>query len=293
MAVAALLGSATACGGADTPAARPATQLTVSTTAPSSTTPGPSATSGATASTTTPAPATTPAPSTAGPAIGATGRLAGRVVTIDPGHNGGNGAHPREINALVDAGNRRKECDTTGTATDGGYPEAAFTWDLAQRVQQLLQAEGARVVLTRTDNTGWGPCINQRAAIGNLNRSDAAVSLHADGGPAGGRGFHVILPSPVAGLNDAIVAPSERLGRQLAAAYAAGTGMPPATYVGRDGLDRRDDLGGLNLSTVPKVFIEAGNMRNATDAALLSDPGFRQRAALALTEGITRYLRTP
>ena len=31
----------------------------------------------------------------------------------------------------------------------------------------------------------------------------------------------------------------------------------------------------------------------ATDAALLSDPGFRQRAALALTEGITRYLRTP
>ncbi|MFZ4519838.1 MAG: N-acetylmuramoyl-L-alanine amidase, partial [Microthrixaceae bacterium] len=212
------------------------------------------------------------------------------VVTIDPGHNGGNGAHPREINALVDVGNRRKECDTTGTSTNAGYAEATYTWDLAQLVQQVLQERGAKVVLTRNDNTGWGPCITQRAAIGNVARSDAAVSLHADGGPAGGRGFHVILPKAVPGLNEAIVAPSDRLGRDLAAAYAAGTGMPPADYIGSGGLDRRDDLGGLNLSTVPKVFIETGNMRNATDAGLLVDPAFRQRAGVAIADGITRYL---
>ena len=56
----------------------------------------------------------------------------------------------------------------------------------------------------------------------------------------------------------------------------------------------RSDLGGLNLSDVPKVFIETGNMRNATDARLLVTPSFRQRAARALARGLERFvLRQP
>jgi N-acetylmuramoyl-L-alanine amidase len=74
------------------------------------------------------------------------------------------------------------------------------------------------------------------------------------------------------------------------AAYRAGTGLPYATYLGRQGLDRRSDLGGLNLSDVPKVFVETGNMKNATDAALLEDPQFRRQAARALARGLTRFL---
>ena len=46
--------------------------------------------------------------------------------------------------------------------------------------------------------------------------------------------------------------------------------MPYATYLGNAGLSERSDLGGLNLSDVPKVFIETGNMRSATDAARCS-----------------------
>ena len=45
--------------------------------------------------------------------------------------------------------------------------------------------------------------------------------------------------------------------------------MPDSTYDGVDGLESRNDLAGLNLTTVPKVLIECGNMRDATDAALL------------------------
>ncbi len=67
--------------------------------------------------------------------------------------------------------------------------------------------------------------------------------------------------------------------------------MPFATYIGTgDGLSARDDLGGLNLSTVPKVFIETGDMQNAIDLALLEDPSFRQRAAQSIAEGLAAYL---
>ena len=68
------------------------------------------------------------------------------------------------------------------------------------------------------------------------------------------------------------------------------TGMPTSTYYASDGLAERTDLGGLNLSNVPKVFVETGNMRNATDVALLESPAFRQSEAQALAAGLDRFL---
>ncbi|GAA2304307.1 N-acetylmuramoyl-L-alanine amidase [Nonomuraea roseoviolacea subsp. roseoviolacea] len=217
--------------------------------------------------------------------------LAGKVVVIDPGHNGGNAAHPAQINRQVDIITGRKPCNTTGTSTDAGYPEHAFTWDVARRLRPLLLAEGAKVVLTRPDDEGVGPCVTERAAIGNKARADAVLSVHGDGAVASGHGFHVILPGLVAGHNDAIIRPSRRLGLDVRDAFHRLTGLPYATYTARNGLSVRTDLGGLNLSTRPAVFIECGNMRNRGDAAKMSDPRFRQRMAAALAAGMTRYLK--
>ena len=209
---------------------------------------------------------------------------------LDPGHNGGNRFHAREIGRLVDAGTLRKACDTVGAETVSGYPEWAFTLDVARRLAGILRRAGGRVVLTRTSSRGWGPCITRRAAIGNQARADAALSIHADGGPAGGRGFHVIRPARARGLTDDVAAPSRRLALAVRAAYGTGTALPPSSYAGSNGIDVRSDLGGLNLSDVPKVFVETGNMRNIRDAALLSDGGFRQRIAVALAQGLDAFL---
>jgi N-acetylmuramoyl-L-alanine amidase len=217
--------------------------------------------------------------------------LSGKTVAIDPGHNPNNWKHLAEIDTPVPAGGFRKACDTTGTESADGYTEAAFNFDVATRLARMLKAAGARVVLTRTAQTPWGPCINERAAIGNRAHANAAVSIHADGGPEDGRGFDVIYP-PNTGFTRRIAGASKRLALDLRNAFATDTGMPPATYVGHDGLDARTDLGGLNLSTVPKVFVEAGNMRNPTDAHLLESPTFRQRAARALALGLETFLRS-
>ncbi|MEV4559779.1 N-acetylmuramoyl-L-alanine amidase [Kitasatospora sp. NPDC049285] len=228
------------------------------------------------------------------PAASAAGRpLAGRTVLLDPGHNTGNARHTTEINRQVDIGNARKECDTTGTATNAGYAEADFTLDVVHRARQILQDRGAKVVLTQDGDRAWGPCIDERARIGNEAKADAAVSVHGDGAPASGSGFHVIMPARVtAGVADTsgIVDPSHRLGVLLRDTFKAGTGEPYADYIGQQGLDTRSDLGGLNLSKVPKVFIECGNMRNAADAKRLTDPQWRQQAAQALADALTSYL---
>ncbi|MFE9764724.1 N-acetylmuramoyl-L-alanine amidase [Streptomyces sp. NPDC005808] len=234
---------------------------------------------------------TSPSPS----APAAATPLKGKVVVIDPGHNPGNFQHTAEINRKVDIGTNSKECDTTGTATNAGYPEAQFTLDVARRLRTILQQQGATVKFTQDGDRSWGPCIDERAEIGNAAHADAAVSIHADGAGAGRRGFHVILPGPVhdgAADTRPIVAPSRELGERIAGDFARETGTAPSNYIGDGtGLDVRTDLGGLNLSTVPKVFIECGNMRDSKDAALLTSGAWRQRAAHGISEGIVSFLR--
>jgi N-acetylmuramoyl-L-alanine amidase len=216
--------------------------------------------------------------------------LAGRTITVDPGHNGGNFTHARQIGRLVPDGNGEKECDTTGTAAPDGYREADFNWSVAERLRALLQAAGARVVMTRSSNTGVGPCVNERAAIGNRAHSDAAISIHADGGPPGGSGFAILTPAPIPGGSDgAILAPSHRLAVGLRAALVR-IGLHTSTYDGHAGLAPRTDLGGLNLSTRPKVFVEVANMQNHADEAPMERSGYRELLARALLAGLERFL---
>ncbi|MFD0144251.1 MULTISPECIES: N-acetylmuramoyl-L-alanine amidase [unclassified Streptomyces] len=238
-------------------------------------------------------PATASAPGTPPPA-GAL-PLAGRTIVVDPGHNPGNFQHSREINQKVDIGTHRKECDTTGTSTATDYTEAAFTLDVSHRLRDLLKAQGAKVILTHDADRPFGPCIDERARIGNSARADAVVSVHADGSATGNRGFHVIVPAQVSsGAADTtkIVGPSRDLGEEIARHFARTTGTAPSNYLGEGtGLDVRDDLGGLNLSTVPKVFVECGNMRDSKDAALLTNAAWRQKAAQGIADGIGTYLK--
>ncbi|MBC2873988.1 MULTISPECIES: N-acetylmuramoyl-L-alanine amidase [Streptomyces] len=225
---------------------------------------------------------------------GGDGPLRGKVVVIDPGHNIHNQQHTAEIDRSVDIGTGRKECDTTGTSTNSGYAEATFSLDVAHRIRSILQAQGATVTLTHDGDRPFGPCVDERAAIGNKAHADAALSVHADGAAPGQRGVHVILPAKVKGGRAdtaPIVDPSKELGERVLGRFVQATGSIPSNYIGHNtGLDVRSDLGGLNLSTVPKVFIECGNMRDPQDAAQLTDDGWRQKAAQGIADGIREFV---
>jgi N-acetylmuramoyl-L-alanine amidase len=215
--------------------------------------------------------------------------LAGKVVGIDPGHNGGNFDDPDYIDRLIWNGRESETCDTTGTETASGYTEARFNFNVATFLREDLEHDGARVVLTRHSDTGVGPCVTTRAEIINHARADVAIDIHADGGPVSGRGFTVL--EPVAdGPNDKVITASVRFGSDVRAAMLAYTAMPESNYYGSTGVIFRDDLAGLNLTTVPKILIECGNMPNPADAALLTSTAFQQKIARALTAAIVAFL---
>jgi N-acetylmuramoyl-L-alanine amidase len=224
---------------------------------------------------------------------GAPRPLSGKVIVIDPGHNPNNPAHVAQIDQLVNAGGFLKPCDTTGTQTDAGYPEFDFTLDVARRARAILRAAGARVILTQNGHTPYGPCVNQRARLGNHARAQAVVAIHADGGPPDGYGFAILVPELVRNAsadNSMIIEPSRRLAAAMISHFRSATGQPLSTYLGAGGIMPRADLAGLNLSTVPKVFIECANMRNAQDATKVTDAAWRAEAGAAIAASLAAFV---
>jgi N-acetylmuramoyl-L-alanine amidase len=213
--------------------------------------------------------------------------IAGMVVFIDPGHNGSNDA---SIGRQVPTGRGgTKDCQTSGTATNSGYMEHTFTWDTALRVRAELNALGVRTAMSRGDDTGLGPCVDARAAAANALHPNAILSIHADGGPPSGRGFHVNYSAPP--LNHAQAGPSVQYARIMRDQMQA-SGIPPSNYIGQDGLYGRSDLAGLNLAQYPSILVECGNMKNPVDSALMESADGRQKYADALVRGVAGFLAT-
>lgn len=233
--------------------------------------------------------AATAAAARAGQEAVAPAPLKGKIIGIDPGHNGRNWTDPGFLAKQIWNGREWEDCDTTGTQTASGYTEARFTFRVATYLAADLKNDGAKVVLTRTSNRGIGPCVNRRARILNRAHANVSIDIHADYGPRTGRGFTVL--QPVAdGPNDKVITSSVRFGHDVHRAMRRHTRIMISNYYGHNGYIFRKDLAGLNLTTMPKVLIECGNMNNRRDARMLTSTAVQKAIARALEAAIIRFL---
>jgi N-acetylmuramoyl-L-alanine amidase len=231
------------------------------------------------------------APATAVTPAKPEGPLAGRLILVDPGHQLGN-SNPRFRTQIAQTrfnGTIVKGCNTTGTATNAGFPEATFTWRVATRLKALLEQAGARVEMTRSTNSydAWGPCVWDRAKQANRLGADAMVSIHADGAAPSSRGFFVLAPGLVKGWTEDVVKPGRRLANAMIEGMA-GAGAPRSNYISGQLMISRDTTS-LNFSNVPTVTVELGNMRNATEARRMSSAAGQKQYAQWLFAGLERY----
>ena len=164
---------------------------------------------------------------------------------------------------------------------------------MARRLQARLEGLGAKVVLTRHSNRQdrWGPCVDERGRAGNAIPADLKISLHGDGSyTRGAHGFHVIAPTDRRPWTHDIYGASKRLALDVRARLRD-AGFAVANYIaGGDGLDFRADLATLNLSDVPTVMVELGNMRDRRDARRMTSAAGQDDYARGLARGVVRYL---
>ncbi|HZK05692.1 MAG TPA: N-acetylmuramoyl-L-alanine amidase [Actinomycetaceae bacterium] len=234
------------------------------------------------ASSANPRPAAGPTPSAPPPTSAPALPLEGVRVVLDPGHNSDNASNPRTIGAQVpDGRGGTKACNTVGTSTFDGYPEHAFTWDVADRTRAFLEDDGAEVFLTR-GASGVGPCVDARGQAPGVYEADLMISIHGNGSESqAARGFFVMVVATP--LHELQGEPSQMLAEDVASSLEE-AGFPVSNVSERIGL--RNDLATLNHATRPSVMVELAEFRNPEESQAVQDPEVRARYARALADAV-------
>lgn len=180
------------------------------------------------------------------------------TVCLDPGHGPGN------VNG----------------SPDGTYKEWEFTWDMAQRVKALLEAQGVSVVLTKTaDNY---PSLTERAETSNQAQPDCFVSIHTnaagEGGWSSASGLEIYTSAgPMTAQRNVLAS------KLVNAFHAAGVSL-------RSEPIKHEMYTVLVKTDAPAALIEYGFHTNKTDTEYLKDSKYRDKLAEATAKGICTYL---
>lgn len=205
-------------------------------------------------------------------------KVQNKIICIDPGHGIFTENRDEKLAPNSDA---LKPAYKEGTK--GSYSvEDTVTLAVAKKVKEKLEALGATVIMTRSDEYTTMSNI-ERAEFANSNNADISVKLHADGTEEGGSGLTMLVPGSAYISDKSMLANSKKLGNAILKHAAAQTGSANrGTYT-------NTQMAGFNWSKVPAALFEMGFMTNTSDEAKLNDPDYQNKLAEGITQGIVEY----
>jgi len=212
------------------------------------------------------------------------------TIVIDPGHG------------IPDNGAENKHL---------GLKERVLTLDTAFRLKKVLEAQGYKVVLTRTTDYGISPDkrldLRRRAEITAEVKADLFISIHFNsagqyvpgeniGAVHGTETFRftprhqIPISRSVHKAEDDDANPGDKndqwntlLGYCIHRALLGGIGSYDR------GL-RHDKLAVLRLAPCPAVLVESGYLTNDAEARKLATPAYRQEIAEGIAAGVRAYV---
>ena len=187
------------------------------------------------------------------PAIDSISPLSGLTITIDPGH------------------------PPVGATGPTGLWEPEATLPIGLKAQELLQAKGVNVVMTRT--TADPVALNLRPAIGRRANSHAFVSIHLNAVPDGTNPFRVQGTAtyhyhPLSG----------GLAELVQRAAVQQLSLP-------DNGVKRENFAVVRGTWMPSVLVEGAFIILPDQEAALRTPEYQARYAQAIVEGLEAYFR--
>ncbi|MCL4516746.1 MAG: N-acetylmuramoyl-L-alanine amidase [Firmicutes bacterium] len=178
--------------------------------------------------------------------------LKGRRIAIDAGHGGSD----------------------PGSMGSNGAMEKEITLDIAKKIQAILQQRGATVVMTRTDDS-FVP-LDARADQANAARTEVFVSVHTNS-------FRRDSTNGVETYYYGGRRESFRLAQEIQRFMLEASGLADRW------VKATRDLVVVRDTKMPAVLAEVAFISNPEEEKLLQDPSFRQKAALAIANGLEAY----
>lgn len=188
------------------------------------------------------------------------GTLSGVCILVDAGHGG------------YDGGAR---------AINGGLWEKEFNLQMAQQIKIALEAQGAKVIMTRTEDKAFAdrkrPDLDARLQMARDGSADILISVHMNQ-------YH----DPREAGPQVFYRKNNEDSRLLAGCLQEALihGLQPSRV--------RSALAGdyymLSLP-IPSVLVECGFISNPQEAKLLLDTDYQKQLAEAVVSGVTEYCR--
>ncbi|CAM3997734.1 N-acetylmuramoyl-L-alanine amidase [Alkalicoccus chagannorensis] len=177
--------------------------------------------------------------------------LEGKRVVIDAGHGAG------------DAG-----------AQAGGMLEKDINLDVSLYAQEMLEAAGAEVIMTRTDD--YFLELQERAELANREYADLFISVHANAFNGQARGSETFWNASYSSAH------SENLAHSIQDAMVSRLG----THYRR--VDEAN-FSVLRNAEMPSILMEIAFMDHPEDAEKLRRDSFRRSAAASIVDGLEEY----
>ena len=203
------------------------------------------------------------------------------------------GTHLSHVEVVIDPGHGGSE---TGAVGRNGLSEKALNLAVSKLLAEELRSRGFSTVLTRTDDIRVPLVV--RAEIARALKSDVFISVHHNGGAVsrsdlpGTEIFHQIQNPNSRRLAGILF---EEIQGALAVYDISWrkTALQGASSVWDYETDA--DLFGILRRTpgIATVITEAAYLSNLAEARLLADPAVQKVEAVAIADGIERYLTTP
>lgn len=177
--------------------------------------------------------------------------LQGKTIVIDAGHGGRDGGSERE-----------------------GVKEKDINLSIALKVEQLLQSEGAKVMMTRVDDKEVS--LKEITQISNKNKADLLVSIHQN----------AIDDNVTYGIEtwfEKTKSESGRLAELVQESIIESTN-------GKDrGLKFEESLYVTKNTEAPSVLVECGFISSNTERELLLNNNYQKSIASGIVKGIKQY----
>ncbi len=207
-----------------------------------------------------------------------------QVIVLDPGHGG------------IDPGTENKRV---------GLSEKTATLDVALRMKKILELQGWRVLLIRTEDRELSKDkkadLLLRDEFANKNKADLFLSIHFNSAPESIAGIetYTMAPQFMRSTGDEtgddmtnVAYPGNRLdyanllfGAQLHRAMRATLKTPDRGF-------KRARKAVLRMLDCPGVLVECAYLSNDAEARRVATPEFRQQIAEALAQGVQGYADT-
>jgi len=186
------------------------------------------------------------------------GTLAGKTVVIDAGHG-----------------------DHDSGAQFGGVQEKNLTLAVAKKLALEMSAAGAKVIMTRTDDTFIE--LTDRAKIANSAKADLFISVHINSSAKVSMSGTITFYS---GPN----AIKELLARCIQTEIAAVSGLPGIGAWSDKRIYATKGFSVLRNTTMPGVLVELGFINHPRDRARMVTPEFQSVVAKAIVRGVRKFL---